>query len=68
METISTPAGTFHALKIEKIEDKGKQSFFWLLPEAGHLIIQAVSMKDDGADVTLSLKKGFVDGVSINGQ
>lgn len=64
-ETLSTKIGPLSTLKIEKNEKKGKQTTFWFYPDAGHIIVQAVSIKSDGSYLSIKIKKGTVNNTTL---
>lgn len=58
IETVTTPAGTFETLRVERIdEDKDKRLRLWLAPELGYLPVKIEQEKLNEETLRLVLKK-----------
>ena len=64
-ETLSTKIGKISTIKVEKIEKKGKQTTFWFYPDADNIIVQAISKKDNGSDLSIKIKKGTINNTTL---
>ncbi len=62
-ETITTPAGTFEAVKLlrDRDPDNKRQTFMWCAPKLDYLLVKIEHIEKDGSRFHMSLDK--VDGI-----
>jgi len=58
-ETVSTPAGDFNAIKVQRDRGNGaeRETFIWFAPELDYLIVKLWQVESDGKEVQLLLKQ-----------
>lgn len=55
-EAVSTPAGTFNTVRLDRTDNSKRRSQFWLSPEHGYIVIKAEQQKDDDPVLQLVLR------------
>jgi hypothetical protein len=58
-ESVSTPAGTFNAIKVQRDrgEDAKRETYIWFAPELDYMIVKLYQVESDGKEAQLLLKK-----------
>lgn len=68
-EAVTTPVGTFSALKVERVRDKGskRKTHLWLAPEWDYLLVRLKQVEKDGSEFTLQLREAVSGGRPVKG-
>ncbi|MCC2655821.1 MAG: hypothetical protein K0Q76_929 [Panacagrimonas sp.] len=55
-ESVTTPAGTFDTVRVERVNDKKKSTVFWLAPSRGYAAVRVQQTKDGDEQIKMVLK------------
>ncbi len=68
-EAVTTPVGTFNAVKVERVREKDskRKTHLWLAPEWDYLLVRLKQVEKDGSVFTLQLREAVSGGKPVSG-